>query len=256
MNHSVAIIAKYTYLEAIRNRLFIFFVLGIICAYGLSKFIGEISITERTQIEISLLSSGLRLFIIFIMSLFVTTSIVREFNDKGFELVLSHPVARVSYYFGKAIGFGLMSIFLAILASLILLLHTPLLPVIYWCVSLICELLIINSLAIMCLFTFNNITLSFSAVVLFYLLARTMDVIQLISESPILETNSISQTVINVVLDCIAYLLPNLNNFTKTVWLVYESVSISDLYTVIGQTLIYLTLLSAIALFDLYRKEF
>ncbi|MCG8378747.1 MAG: ABC transporter permease [Proteobacteria bacterium] len=255
MHNSVTTIAKYTFLEALRNRLFFIVLIGLICAFGLSKFIGELSVTERTQIEISMLSVSLRLFIVFIMGLFVTTSIVREFNDKGFELVLSHPVARSSYYLGKLLGFCLMSIILSVLVSIPLLLEVSVIPVFYWCLSLICELFIINALAIMCLFTFNNITLSFSAVVLFYLLSRLMDLIQLISESPILETNTISQALINYVLDGIAYLLPDLNSFTQTVWLVYGEVSVTDLLPVVVQTIIYLVLLSTIALFDLYRKE-
>lgn len=255
MYSSISTIAKFTFVEAVKNRLFIFILTGLICIYGLSLFIGEVSIVERAQTETAILSAGLRLFIVFITGLFVTTSLVREFNDKGFELVLSHPVARSAYYLGKLTGFFYISILLALLTGIPLLLQASPAPVFYWTLSLLCELMIINALSIMCLFTFNNVTLSFSAVVLFYLLSRAMDTIQLISDSPILESGSFSQDFIGTLLDCIAYLIPDLNRFTQTEWLVYGDVDINLLLFVFGQTFIYLILLSAIALFDLYRKE-
>jgi Cu-processing system permease protein len=89
----------------------------------------------------------------------------------------------------------------------------------------------------------------------FYILSRSMEAIQLISDSPIVASNSIAHKLINYMLDIIAYIIPELYKFTQTNWLVYISDIKQDFYIVIGQTFIYVIFLSSIALFDLYRKE-
>jgi len=243
-------IAKYTFFEAVRDRLFILLIVGLVCAFGLSQFIGELAITETQQIQVALLGSGLRLFAIFTIGLFVVTSMVREFNDKGLELLLSNPIPRASYYLGKLSGFSLICFVLVFLIGLEIAVYTPINISIIWSISLLCEIFIIITLSILCLITFSNITIAFSLVFLFYLLARNIEAIQLISRSPILETNTISQDLINTVIDCIAYLLPNFNSFTKTEWLVYHNVTYNDLLIIMGQTLIYTIFISGAALFD------
>ena len=255
MYKSCFTIARYTFLEAVRARLFYMMVIGLICAFGLSEFIGELAITESDRFQGAILAAGLRLFAVFTTGLFVTTSMVREFNDKGFELVLSQPIPRAAYYSGKLTGFAMLSVVVACLVSLPLILYAPSGQVLIWGASLICELFIVTAMSLLCLFTFSNITIAFSVVVAFYLLSRCMDAIQLISNSPILETDSIAQELINKIIDVIAYLLPDLNLFTQTQWLIYENGDLNSLGSVMGQTVIYVVFLSGAALFDLYRKE-
>jgi hypothetical protein len=54
----------------------------------------------------------------------------------------------------------------------------------------------------------------------------------------------------------LSWLLPDLSRFTQTEWLAHNSGNLDMLLPVMGQSMIYLTLLSAIALFDFYRKNF
>ncbi|NDE74331.1 MAG: ABC transporter permease, partial [Betaproteobacteria bacterium] len=64
-----------------------------------------------------------------------------------------------------------------------------------------------------------------------------------------------SQQVINAVMQGVGYVLPRLDDFTRTDWLVYHSGSWATLGPLAAQTLIYLALLTAAALFDLYRRN-
>ena len=104
--------------------------------------------------------------------------------------------------------------------------------------------------------TLENILVAFSAVTAFYLLARSINTILLIGQSPILESTALSQKFMNILVIIIAYVLPDLDKFTQTDWLVYSYGTIQSLYIVGLQTSIYLVFLSAAALFDLYRKNF
>ncbi len=254
MKQPIAIIARFTFYEAVRNRLFILTLVGLLCVLGLTEFVGELAITEASNIQAILIGAGMRLFAVATVALFVITSMVREFNDKGFELIASLPVSRASYYFGKFLGFFLLSLVIAVATSLLLLIYSPALSASLWLFSLICELAIVISLSLLCLFTFSNVTVAFMVVICFYILSRSIYTIQLISNSPIMEFYTFSQQFLRLVTDIIAFLLPGLHAFTKSEWLVY-GVHWGDIRPIIIQTVIYLVLLCAAGLFDLYRKN-
>lgn len=254
MKNPAVAIAYYTFQEAVRNRLFILTIVGLVCLFGITEFIGELAVTETARIQALLIGSGVRLFAICTVSLFVITSTVREFNDKGFELILSLPIPRYSYFFGKFCGFLLLAFVITAAAGALLLIYSDATYVLAWSVSLIAELAIMIALSLLLLLTFSNITVSFILVLAFYLLARSMDAIQLIARSPILEFHTLSQEFMNRLVDAVAFLLPELHNFTRSDWLVYGA-SWPELGAVAVQTLIYVALLSAAGLFDLYRKD-
>jgi len=165
MNHNLLFtIAKYSIWEAIRDKFLLFILTGVVVFFCISLFIGELAITEGAQMQSAILGSILRLFSVFTIGLFVITSMIREFNDKGFELILSHPVPRSSYYFGKFTGFSVVTLLIALMSALCLSIYVPVNLALFWSFSLFCELLIIISMSLLCLFSFNSITISFSVV--------------------------------------------------------------------------------------------
>jgi ABC-type transport system involved in multi-copper enzyme maturation permease subunit len=256
MSHNQLLtIAKYSIFEAVRDKFLLFILFGVIMFFCLSLFIGELAIIEGVQIQSAVLAYVLRLFSVFTIGLFVITSMVREFNDKGFELILSHPVPRSSYYFGKFVGFSVVAFLIALMSACCLSLYVSLDLIFFWSFSLFCELLIIISLSLLSQFSFNSITISFSVIMAFYILSRSIEAIQLISDSPILQTGTMSHELINSLLDVIAYIIPDLYKFTQTDWLVYLTEFTPHMFIVVGQTIIYVAFLSSVALFDLYRKE-
>ena len=256
MKYSVLTIAKYTCIEAIRNRFFLLLLIGILIIFGLGEFVGEIAITETRQIQASILAFVLRFTAVLIISLFVISSLVREFNDNAVTMIISLPVPRYVYYFGKFAGFALLAFIISVLMSLPLWVYSPADQVVLWTISLMCELLILISVSMLFIFTLENILLAFTVVTAFYLLARSINTILLIGQSPILESTALSQKFMNILVVIIAYVLPDLDKFTQTDWLVYAHGTTQNLYFVGLQTLIYLVFLSAAGLFDLYRKNF
>jgi len=256
MNHNLlCTIAKFSIWEAIRDKFLLFIFGGVASLLMITLFIGELAITEGAVTQAAIMASALRLFSVFTIGLFVITSMIREFNDKGFELILSHPVPRSSYYFGKFIGFSVIGFIIVLMVAVCLCLFAPVNVVILWSLSLFCELLIVISLSLLCLFSFSSITISFSVVIAFYILSRSIDALQLISNSPILALGSFSHKFMSGLLDVIAYVIPDLYRFTQTEWLLYEVDVLGDMGVVLGQTIIYIVFISSIALFDLYRKE-
>lgn len=197
-----------------------------------------------------------RLFAVFISSLFVITTLVREFNDKTIEFIIALPVPRYAFFFGKFFGFMFLSVFVAIIVTFPIFFYTDLLQAMIWNASLVCELFIIVALCLLCLFTLGHVTTAFFTVMAFYILARSIGTIQLISQSPILESTDVSRLFMNQLLDLIAFVIPDFGSYTRSEWLVYHTGSTEGLMMIAIQTVIYIFLLSSAALFDLYRKEF
>ena len=256
--YAIFAITRFTLLEAMRNRLIWLFLVLLLVGIMLAEFMGGIAITESHAIRTSLLAAILRIFTVFVISLYVITSMVREINDKGMELILSLPVSRASYYFGKLSGFALIAFFMSFVIGVCLLLYAPLIPVLIWTVSLFCELLIISALCLLFIYTFTQVTIAITAVAAFYVLARSIDAIQLMGKDPLIDSNSLAQTFITKAVDSLAYVLPDLYHFSPSEWLIYPhniDTSLGQILPIVIQTVIYLLVLMAAGLFDLYRKN-
>jgi Cu-processing system permease protein len=248
-------IAYYTLLESIRNRIFVFALVWIIILFGLTQFVGELALTERNQIQASILANLLRLSGVFLVTLFVATSMVREFQDKHVEVLLSLPLRRADYFWGKWLGYAAMAFIMAVLFGASLLIYAPLKAVLAWTASFIFELLLVSSMSLMMLFTFNQITLAVSSVMILYFAARCIDIIQLITINPLLPNPKIAQWIIDKIIAGLHYMLPSLNRFTLTDWLVYGAPGWDALMYIAVQTGIFIALLSTISLVDFYRKN-
>lgn len=253
MTGKITTIAYYTFIEALRNRLFILTLTGLVCLLGVAEFAGELAVTGSRGIQAVLLAAIARWFIVLITALFVITSMARDFNDKGVEMMLSLPLSRAAWYLGKYAGFAALALLVSVAVSLILLLYAGAMPLLGWLLSLACETAIMVSLSMLCMFTFSNVTVSFTVVMAFYLLSRSIEAIRLLSTSPILESETFSQQFMTGLVNAIAYVLPDLDAYTRSDWLVYGYED-GALRFILLQTVIYLSILIPAGMFDLYRK--
>ena len=143
-------IARYTLLEALRNRLLGLALILVAAGLAFTQFLQQVAITESSQIQAALLAALFRLGAVFMLAGFVVTSMVREFNDKVMELILSRPLRRSSYFFGKLAGYAAVALALALISSLPLALFAPAERVALWGLSLACELLLVTAFALFC----------------------------------------------------------------------------------------------------------
>lgn len=251
----IATLARITLIEAVRNRLLWLAAAIIVAALGLAQFLSQVAITESREIQIALLAAPLRVAAVFMVAVFVITSTVREFNDKIVELLLSLPAPRSFYFLGKFAGYAAVAAIVALLSAL------PLAPfagtpgLVVWTVSLFCELLIVAAISLFCVLSFAQVVPAFAAVAGFYLLSRSMAAMQIIAGAPLQEP-TFADRAVRIIVELIALVLPSLDHMTQTTWLLGPSPGVSVLGGVLGQTSIYLLLIGAASLFDLYRRNF
>lgn len=254
MFKQIRTIAFYTLLEALRNRLsWLMFAVAFI-AIALSGFLKDMALTESAQLQVALLASFLRFAAAFLIATFVITSMVREMNDKGLELLLSLSLPRSAYLLGKLVGYCTLAVMPALLFGGLTLFFSPIQQSLLWSLSLICELWIIVAFAILCVLSMHQILTALSATMGFYLLARSITALLLIANDPLASTST-SQVWMQKLMNGIANVLPHLDQFTRTEWLVYQSGNWSMLGMLVVQCVISMSLLGAAAMFDLYRKN-
>jgi ABC-type Na+ efflux pump permease subunit len=249
-------IARYTLLEALRNRLLWLALTLVAAGLALTAFLQQVAITESNQIQISLLAAVLRVGAVFMIAGFVVTGMVREFNDKVTELILSRPLRRSSYFFGKFAGYAAVALLLALIASMPLALFAPATRVALWGLSLACELLIVASVSLFCVLSLAQVISALAAVTGFYLLARAIGALQIIAANPLSDSTVFSQQFINFAVDAIAFILPELDRMTQTGWLIYGAPAPAEITGLLAQTAVYLLLVCGASLFDLQRSNF
>ena len=251
---AVFTIARFTALEAARGRL-AWLVAGFTLAgCVLATFAGEIAITETREVRGGLLAAWLRACAVFTVSAFVTASAVRELHDKGLDLILSMPVRRGTYYAGKLAGFAGVSALSAAACGLALVWFAPPAQAALWAASLGLELLIVTAMSLLCVLTFPQIAWALGTVIGFYVLSRAMAALQLMAHDPLADPASVVQQLIRALVDTLAFVLPDLDRFTESEWLIDGAGTVADLGFAAMQAVIYVALLCAAALFDLYRK--
>lgn len=256
MAHQITTIARYTLLEALRTRLPALVLSAIVLLVAAGYFVQEIAVTESARLQTGFYAATMRLAAVFMAGLYVLSSVSRDFNDKGIDIVLALDLPRSHYILGKLAGFLAIGALIAAAVSLPLALFAAPAAALQWGTSLALELAIVAALSLFCIITFSQLMPAASFMLAFYLLARALTAIRLMSAHPVVDAGSLSHQVMGMMVDGVALIVPALETWTRTAWLVNQPAAWAEIGALAGQTLVYVLLLAAATMFDFYRKNF
>ena len=256
MDSRITAIARYTLLEALRTRLPALVLVTVIVLLAASFFVETISVTEGARFQAGFYAASMRLASVFIAAVYVLVSITREFNDKGLDVLLALDLPRSHYVLGKLAGSLAIAVLIAAAVSLPLAWLAAPSAVLQWAAALAAELAIVVAFALFCVVTFNQLTAAASFVLAFYVLGRTLSAIRLMSAHPLSGADTFSHQVIQFMVDALALVMPALDAWTQTAWLVNQQASWVAMLDLAGQSALYVALLAAATMFDFYRKNF
>ncbi len=248
-------LARFVLLEARRTRLPLLVLCALGAGLGLAAFLSQLALTESASLQAGVLAAFYRATAVFVTAAFVVTSMVRESNDKGTELLLSLPISRTAYYLGKLAGFAASGGIVAGVFSLVMLLWSPPLAVAAWFVSLVLEVVLIAIVSLFFVVTLGDVVPALAASAGMYLLGRTVAAIQSISASPLSAEGDSMQKLASWGVDAVALLLPPLDRATQTTWLLYSPPSLGEFLHVAGGLVAYGALVTAAGLFDFHRRN-
>jgi ABC-type transport system involved in multi-copper enzyme maturation permease subunit len=256
MNRQITTIARYTLLEALRTRLPGLALSAVALLGAASFFVQEIAIAESARLQTGFYAATMRLTAVFIIGLYVISSVTREFNDKGLDVVLALDLPRSHYILGKLVGFLVIGALVALAVSIPLaFLATPA-TALQWGASLAFELAIVVALSLFCVITFSQLMPAASFVLAFYLLARALTAIRLMGAHPLVDAGTLSHRFITMMMEGLALVMPALDGWTRTAWLVNHPAAWAEIGVLAGQSALYVVLLAGATMFDFYRKNF
>lgn len=250
-------IFRFTLLEVLRTKLWLFVVALIGVLVALAEFTASLAITESVEYRIISFATMARLIAVLTISLFVCNSVIRDFEDGVFDLLISRPVSRGVWYFSKLAGYLVAAFLLACLTTLPLIYFGADYPARWW-LALFAELSIVTAAALAFASTMRNATTAVTAVLAFYLLSRVISVLVLMSRRA---ADDLAQTINRLLayaVEGLAYLLPDVSRFASPEILISEMAELNSsisLSFIGAQTLIYVVLLSCVGLIDLYRRN-
>lgn len=248
-------IARFTFLDAIRSR-FLWIAFGVMFVLSAaSLLLHELSITDSLRIQIGVLAPALRFSLAFVLAAFIISTLQREFNEQGAALVLALDLPRAHYVWGKTLGFVCLAGCSALIFSLPLIWLSPGAPYLTWTLSLCMEAAMVSTFALFCAISLRSLTAALVLTLGFYFLAKTIAVLQLISHASLVAGTSLHRYM-NGALDLLALLLPRLDKFAQTGWLVDGLAGFAVLGGQLMQTLIYVALIAVAATIDMQRKNF
>jgi ABC-type transport system involved in multi-copper enzyme maturation permease subunit len=256
MDSRIATIARYTLLEARRTRLPVLVLATLLALLAASFFVEAIAVTEGARFQTGFYAAGARLACVFIAAMFVLVSVAREFNDKGLDVLLALDLPRSHYVLGKLAGFLGIAALIAAAAAVPLAWSAAPPALLQWTISLAVELALVAALALFCVVTFNQLTPAASFVLAFYLLARSLTAIRLMGAHPLSGADTLSHQVIQFVVETLALVVPALDAWTQTAWLVNQQAPWSAVFQLAALSALYVILLAAATMFDFYRKNF
>jgi ABC-type Na+ efflux pump permease subunit len=248
-----AILARLALLEARRGGLPWLALASMLVGFGVAAFLAQVALTESLKLQTAILAAWLRACAVFLIAAQVTSSVLREIQDKGLEMMLALPLSRPTQYLGRLAGFASCGVIIALLFSLSLLPWAPASAVLLWGISLACEAALVAAAALFFAMTLAQLVPAIAATAGLYLLARSMAAIQAIASGPGVE-QSLAGTAARLAVDAVALLLPPLDAVTRTEWLVYGPPAAGTFAAAIAALAVYVALLIAAGLFDFQRR--
>jgi len=247
-------IARFTLLEAARSRLLWLVLSAVGLLMAASFFIHELAITDSQRLQLAFLATGLRAASALIAAAFIISTLQREFNDQGPALLLALDLPRSHYVLGKILGLGLTAMLIALVCALPLALFAPGAAWRLWTASLLLEAGMVAAISVFCGISLRGTAAGLMLTLGFYILAKSLATLQLISHAS-LDAASLSHRHMTGLLDGLALLLPRLDQFAQTRWLVENLHAAPALSALAAQALVFVALVTSAAIFDMYRKN-
>lgn len=252
-------IIRYTLLTALRDLLFIGLMAMVLMAYGLSVFVGSTALVEESSTTLAYFAGASRFVLVIGLVVFVCFHVRRAFDNREIESILSKPVSRVEFVVAYWLGFVLLA-FLAILPVLLVIYflnNADFVGMLYWGASMFLEISLIIAFALVASLMMKSAVSSVLSCMAFYLISRLMGFfVAAMSQKASFMGEGMVGEIMTYGLKGISTVIPRLDMFAKSSWLIYGVEKQSDLWIFQAQSVVYIAFLLAMATFDFKRKQF
>ncbi len=247
---------RYILITALRDWLFIGLLSGVALATVISATLGGTAFLEGKAMTIAFASGSSRVILMIGLIVFVCFHIRNAFDTKEIDVILSRPISRGNLIFAYWLGFSFVALMLVVPVVAVM----GLIGVqnwggyIGWGASLQLEAMLVVALALFSAFTMRSAVVSVLACMGFYVLSRMMVFFVMTSQTTQMQGDQ--YIVMKYVLSAISTVVPRLDFFSKSEWLVYGFDAARDWQLFILQAAVFIPVLLLATLADFRRKQF
>lgn len=250
-------IARYIILIAMRDRLFLGMVLGVLGVTYLSYILGATALVEERQTALTLAAGTSRFIVMLGLMVFVCFHIHLAFDSREMDVQVARPISRTTLVLGYFTGFAIIA---AVLCTPLVLVLAVMHPTNWggfaaYAVSLYAEALMAACFAMFASFTLKSAVNAVLASCAFYVLARLIGFFLITLFNHPVFTNKVAHTISSGAVDAVSFVVPRLDFFAKSSWLHYGA-SGYDWLLFGAQSLIFIPLLLCATMLDIRRKAF
>ena len=249
---------RYVLLTATRDRLFIGLLIGIVAAAYISSVLGSTAMLETEQMTIAFSAASARVIIMVGIIVFIGFHMRNAFDAREIDVLLSRPISRTTLVLSYWVGFCAVAACLVVPTIVLMAILGTLNKTgfMLWSVSLFAESLLVVSIALFASLTIKSGVGTVLASMAIYTLSRMMGFFL----STTTAGNVFKRHEINVgaqwLMDAISLVVPRLDFFAKSNWLIYGAKSYEDASLFLIQSVVFIPLLLAASVIDFKRKQF
>ncbi len=249
---------KYILITALRDWLFAGLFVAIFFAFGVSAFLGDTALVEENVMTVTYVAGSTRVILLIGLIVFVCFHVRRAFENREIEVMISRPISRGAFVFAYWMGFAVVAaipiLFLTIAMYFFFDVHLA--GLLYWGGSLLLEAFFAVAFALFSSLILRSAVTSVLLCFGFYFLSRMMGFFTYILEKPYLFNNFDFGVAMQKVIYIVSIVIPRLDTFSKSEWLVYGIAQDTNYMIFVPQTVIYIPFLLMAAIFDFKRRQF
>lgn len=248
---------RYVLLTATRDRLFLGLLVGIALAAYISSVLGSTAMLETEHMTLAFTAASSRVIIMIGVIVFIGFHMRNAFDAREIDVLLSRPISRTTLVLSYWVGFAAVATLLVLPTILLMgllgtLNHTGFL---LWSLSLLLESWLVVSIALFAALTIRSGVGSVLASLAIYTLSRMMGFFLATTTARVFEDAHVNIGT-QWLMQGIALVVPRLDFYAKSSWLIYGAKSYEDLTLFLLQSVIFIPLLIAAAVIDFKRKQF
>lgn len=249
---------RYILITAVRDRLFIGLLMGMIVAALISRAMGYTAMLEPEQMTLTFTAASARMILAIGLIVFVCFHVRHAFESKEIDVLLSRPISRGNLVASYWLGFAFIALLLVAPAIMIILISGILneMGFVLWSASLLLEMWLVVAISLFASFTFSSAVSSVLASMGFYVLSRMVGFFTATAENGVLFRDQSLNATLEYVIDFVSLFIPRLDFFGKSTWLVYGAEQAPETYYFAAQAGIFIPLLIAFTIIDFKRKQF
>lgn len=247
---------RYILLTAMRDWLFWVLLAGLACAASIAGLLGSTAFLEAKEMTVAYAAGSSRVMMMLGLIVFVCFHIRGAFDSKEIDVILSRPISRATLVLAYWLGFMLVGLILLVpIVAIIGLIGAPNMAGFgWWSLSLLLEAGVVISLALFSAFALKSAVTSVLGCMGLYVVSRMMVFFVMTAENPIFR--ELKYIWLRFLLQAISSVVPRLDFFGKTEWLIYGVSKALDWQVFVLQAAIFVPLLLVAAILDFKRKQF